>query len=180
MRTVFRAMVGATLALICSATIPAYAGWNAQVTGPDVFGRTKVFASSFGDANDGIVIQCNSKNRLLLGYLVAATESEINMVSKSSSSIPATLYFKIDDNPVLKFDATFGGWNNHFLAFQINKRSPEVVKLFDEIGSAQSQISVGAELNGDRQSSSISVEGSTEAMHKVTEYCKLANKTGNQ
>lgn len=153
----------------------AHAQWFAKSTGPDVFGNISVKAIAVAPNMDGLAVTCNQKNSLKIVYLLQATTSEIDELSSADSPVPSTLLIKVDSNPVVKFHASMQPWNTKYIGIVASGRDPNLVSVVNEIGAARQKISVGAEVAGAQQSDTFGVSGSTHAMTKVTDDCKLGN-----
>lgn len=169
-RVVFK--VVALSIILLTASAEAQADWWSKVSGPDVFGRTKVLSEVFNDSDEGIVIQCDSKKRFMLGYVFSGTPSEINRMSELDS-VPAILYFRIDNNPILKIKAEFSVWNKDLVAFEFGDQLNKATDLVRQISNAKEKISVGAKSGSYIQSSMFTIIGSTTAMGKVMNNCAL-------
>ncbi len=122
--------------------LPAEAQWAANVTGPDVFGNTKVVASVNGSTGNGLVVQCDQSSTLDLAFLFTATASEMDELSKAGTGIPADLLVKVDQGQVMKFNAMLQVWNDTYIGVVASGRTKDIVSAIDAIGSATSQISV--------------------------------------
>ena len=152
-----------------------WAEWTAQVSGPDVFGNTKVIAVVPAQDRTELVVQCDELDELALALTFPATKTEIDDSSQPGNQIPATLLVKVDSGKVEKFDAVVQAWNDTRVGVVVTGRSPEVVSLLHAIGAATSVINVGTEVNGNRQSEAFSAAGSSAAMNTVIKNCKLTN-----
>lgn len=164
--------VGIFTAAICVIiNAPAYARWDAKVSGPDVFGGTSVISVAEGDSPNNLVVQCNDDDELIIAYIMPGTEKEIN--DASDIEIPANLYFKIDDTKPIKLDVELKMWNKNYLGFVYRHRTTEAVSMIKKIGNAKKKIYIGGEISGNKESSAFNVDGSTVAMNTVIKKCKL-------
>lgn len=164
---------------ICAPTI-AQAQWFAKSTGPDVFGNISVKAMTIDPNMDGLLVSCNQKNALKLVYLLQATQAEVNELSSADAPSPSTLLIKVDSNPVLKLQAEMRPWNTKYIGIVASGRIPNILSVVNEIGGAQQKISVGVEVGGTQQSDTFGVFGSTHAMAKVKDDCKLGKISKKQ
>ncbi|SIQ22768.1 MULTISPECIES: hypothetical protein [Acidiphilium] len=153
----------------------ALAQWGARVQGPDVFGATTVVAATGNSSEDGLVIQCDNKHSLYIAYIIPGRKSELNEMSQADSGIPVTLLMKIDSNPVVKFKAELKMWNNTYLGIVTSGRRTKLFDIIKSLATAKTNVSVGADLMGSKQSDTFGVSGSTAAMSTVTKDCALNN-----
>ena len=161
----------ALLAMAFSAS-NAVAQWSSQVTGPDVFGNTRVVASS-GGLRESLIVQCDSKDVLLLAYAFRAKEFE------RARALPATLLIQSDAAPV-KLQAELRTWNDNYWAVVASGRTMELMGVVTSLASARGKINVGAEVNGNQLSETFGSQGSRNAIAAVVRGCKLDSGTSKQ
>lgn len=154
-----------TTLLILATPLSAMA-WTATTEGPDVFGNTKVFASS-GGRRDTLVVQCDQKEQLLIAIIYPKKKFE------NIPEAPATLLIKASDGAPVSLSANMRSWNDNFYGVSASGRTKELVGIVRAIGAAKRKIQVGIEVGGIQQSSTFSSRGSTKAMNKVIKGCKL-------
>jgi hypothetical protein len=171
-RQLWRLIAASTLVALVSA--PAWAQWNTNVSGPDVFGNTKVVAVVADLSENGLVVQCDAKDERDLAFLSPATPSELDQVSQNPTGSPATLLIKVDQGKVWKFDAMLRGWNAKYIGFVAGGRSPDMLAVIRAIGAATQTINVGEEANGAQDSESFAASGSTSAMNTAIKDRNLA------
>jgi hypothetical protein len=155
----------------------ASAQWTAQVTGPDVFGNTKVVAGIMSFSGDGLIVQCDADS-LDLVWVVAAPEALIGEWVKTGNTTPASLAIRVDAAPVETFDAQITIWNNTHMGI-IAHSQPQTLDTIRKISAAKRTVDVGAEILGSKQSESFGTFGSTSAMSSVTKNCKLGGERDN-
>ncbi|QOF70686.1 hypothetical protein IG197_23260 [Aminobacter sp. SR38] len=144
--------------------------WDANVEGPDVFGVTKVIAT-VGGLRDGMVVQCDSKEDLFVAFIFRKKEFE------DVTSGPATLYLQGASSEPLKLPAELRAWNDNYGGVVVSGRDPQVLAAVKEIQEARSKLNVGFEVGGSQNSASFGSRGSTKAMEKVIQGCKLGDLT---
>lgn len=157
-------------ALGCAA--PAEAQWFVRANGPDVFGNTTVVAGTADGSGNDIVVQCD-QNSLYIAFISPATASEMDELSNLSSGIPSTMYLKVDQQHVQKFDAELRQWNNTMAGVVASGRTQVMVAELSAIGAGTDTLDVGVDVFGSRQSDSFSLAGSTNAMNTAIKDCKL-------
>ena len=132
----------------------ANAQWATRIDGPDVFGNMKVLANSGGIWN-GIVVQCNQKDELILAFVFRKKEFE------EWKPRPAEFFIQADSGTPKRFDASVQSWNDNFAGVLVYGRTPELVEVIRMIGAAQSKINIGWIVDGKQWSESVSSAGST-------------------
>jgi hypothetical protein len=146
--------------------------WQVRVTGPDVFGNTKVIAVVEGPNDDALVVQCDAKDQLELAYIEAVPSSEISQAV--GKSVPETFLIKAGSGNVQKFDAILQVWNNTHFGTGVSGRTPQLIAVLNAIGTATGAINIGVEsAAGDTTSQTFSAAGSTAVMHTVITNCNL-------
>jgi hypothetical protein len=154
--------------LVALAFWPAVAfAWNATVEGPDVFGVTKVIASE-GNQRELLVVQCDSKDALHIAYIFAKKEFE------DLPTAPATLLVQANGDEPHKLDATLRVWNDNYGGVVASGRDADLLAVLKKIGAAKGKVNVGYEAKGHQWSASFSSRGSTKAIERVIEGCKLS------
>lgn len=143
----------------------AYA-WTANVDGPDVFGVTKVFAIEGGE-RESLVVQCDSDENLFIAYIFRKKEFE------TVNETPATLLIQINGEQPASLSATMRAWNDNYGGVVASGRTAENIAVVTAIGKASGKINIGFEFLGNRESASVGSRGSTAAMKKVMDLCKL-------
>jgi hypothetical protein len=88
-RLVIRLIVGATTLYVCLFVATAEAEWSVSVKGPDVFGNTKIVAIGEG-GRSSMVIQCDQKDKLIIGYISRKKEFE------ETNSFPTELLIQVN------------------------------------------------------------------------------------
>jgi hypothetical protein len=155
-------------------SVPAWGQWSVRVNGPDVFGTTTVLAAvDSNQSQNGFVVQCRGEDSLFLAYILPATPSELDAMSKPGSSVPAELLVKVDNGPVEKLGAQLRQWNAHFLGIVAEGRTADIAAAVRAVGTANGTINVGADILGAKQADSFDAQGSTAAMNTVVKDCKL-------
>ncbi len=169
-----------TLAMSFFASPAAYAQWTAQVSGPDVFGATKVVAVVANMSGDGLVVKCDSTGAITLGYLLPATEDELNQASSGETAPGVRLLLKVGQGQPLKFSPTLTDWNDKYVGFVVTGPTPDLVTVIHAISAASAAVGVSGG-SGGNLSDSFGTIGSTDAMNKVLSDCKLGavNAGGN-
>jgi hypothetical protein len=156
-----------SIILVAGSSSLAHA-WDANVEGPDVFGVTKVIAS-VGGLRDGMVVQCDSKEDLFIAFIFRKKEFE------DVAAGPATLYLQGASSEPLKLPAELRAWNDNYGGVVASGRDPQIFAAIKEIQEARSKLNVGFEIGGSQNSASFGSRGSTKAMEKVIQGCKLAD-----
>ena len=146
--------------------VTSASAWETSVDGPDVFDKTIVVATEM-NFNEGLIIQCNSTDELLISY--AFRKKEFEEVGEA----PATLLVKIGDVSPFKLDAGLRSWNDNFAGVVASGRSSENIAVLNAIKESKGKIQIGAEINGKQISSSVGSRGSTKAMETAITKCKL-------
>jgi hypothetical protein len=159
--------------LVLATSAPAWAQWGARVDGPDVFGTTKVIAAVSSASGDGLVVQCDGKDALLLAYIMPGTPSELSELSQAGTGVPIDLLVKAGNDAVRTFTAQLSRWNNKYMGVVAQGRTPELVAMVRAIGAASGRISVGVDFLGHKQSESFGADGSTAAMNTAVKDCNL-------
>lgn len=149
-------------------TTSAFA-WSANVQGPDVFGATTVVAVEDG-TQTSLVIQCSTEGDLFFAMISPKKEFE------EVTTAPATLYFATGNNSPIKIEANLREWNDKHYGVVSNVEEAEIMPLIEGVRDAKGSIKVGAEIRGNRISDIYSSRGSTTAMKKVIDNCKLGNR----
>ncbi len=101
----------------------------------------------------------------------------MNEISSLSSGVPATIYLKVDQQPVQKFDAKMQQWNTTMAGVVASGRTAAMVAELKAIGAGADTLDVGADILGSRQSDSFGLSGSTNAMNTAIKDCKLDSIT---
>lgn len=161
------------IALVSLPINEAYSQWLYRVTDEDVFGDSRVNAYVEGDSGITLTIQCNGNGDFDLAYLIPGTQSEIDAASKADGGEPSTLFIKVDQEKLLKFNAIFRKWNDHYLGVVASGRTKELVSAVRVIANARKSISVGVEVLGNREARNFVAAGSTAAMSAVIKKCNL-------
>lgn len=146
---------------------PSFA-WQASTEGPDVFGVTKVIATENG-LRDSLVVQCDSKESLFVAYILRKKEFE------DVPEGPATLYLQGSSGSPLKLAATIRTWNDNYAGVVAVGRVPEVMAAIQEIKNSKAKVNVGYDIAGNQASASFGSRGSTAAMQRVIDGCKLSD-----
>ncbi|MER9791516.1 hypothetical protein [Mesorhizobium sp. M0213] len=154
-------------AAVVSSIQPVFA-WQASTEGPDVFGVTKVIATE-GGPHDSLVVQCDSKETLFVAYVLRKKEFE------DVPEAPATLYIQGSGGTPLKLEATMRTWNDNYAGVVAVGRSPELMAAIQEIKNSKAKVNVGYEIGGNQDSASFSSRGSTTAMQRVIDGCRLSD-----
>ena len=134
--------------------------WDAQVTGPDVFGATKVFAST-GGIRENLIVQCDSDKLLFIALLFPKKEFE------AVNETPATLFVQIDSDSPQKLTATLRSWNDNFAGIVVTDREVVARLVFGIEGSKQI-VKVGYDIFGVRDSMEFSSRGSKNGLPAVS------------
>ncbi len=140
--------------------------WDATVTGPDVFGKTKVVAFD-GGLSDSLIVQCDSETELSVAYIFKKKEFQ------EITEVPAKLFVKTTDTSPTVLEATFRNWNDNYGGVVASGKTDDIIKLVNSIGLAKGKIEVGYEVAGVRDSASFSSNKSTQAIKTVFDKCKL-------
>ncbi|MDH4988596.1 hypothetical protein QEZ47_24380 [Aminobacter anthyllidis] len=156
-----------SLFLVAGSSSIAHA-WEANIEGPDVFGVTKVLATVIS-LREGMVVQCDSKEELSFAFIFRKKEFEDVVAG------PATLYLQGASSEPLKLPAELRVWNDNYGGVVASGRDPQVLAAIKEIQEARSKLNVGIEIGGSQNSASFGSRGSTKAMEKVIQGCKLAD-----
>ena len=156
------------VALASGLGVDAAWAWSATVDGPDVFGVTKVIATE-GSGREGIVVQCDSKDQLHIATIFRKKEFE------DIPEFPATLLIKVGEAEPFKLGATLRTWNDNYGGIVVSGRTPELVAVVKAISTAKSKINVGYEIGGEQFSATFGARGSTSAMQKAINGCKLTD-----
>ena len=167
-----RLTIAASLAVTAAFIAPAWAArWDAWVDGPNIFGTTSVLASVDGSENS-LVIQCNGEDELNLAVITPMSPSDMEVIS-NAHPIPAKLLIRIDNGDVKTFDAVMRGWNKSHAGVVVEGRSADVIDAVRAIGGAKRVIDIGTVVLGTRATGTFPAIGSTAAIKKVMEHCKL-------
>jgi hypothetical protein len=162
--------VAAALAALFISTSAALS-WDATIEGPDVFGATKALGG-IDNGRDSLVIQCSSDDTLHLALLLPVKEFE------ETPTTPATFHIQIDDGQPVALEASLRGWNKNYRGVVLSEKTAELISLVRSFGTAKRVVNVGYEVNGYRDSASFSARGSTQAIKRISDACKL-NATTN-
>ncbi|MGH7103662.1 MAG: hypothetical protein ACREFJ_14825 [Acetobacteraceae bacterium] len=106
-----------------------------------------------------------------------AAPSEMDQLAGLPSGIPSTIYLKVEQQSVQKFDAELRGWNNTIAGVVASGRTPAMVAELKAIGAGTDTLSVGVDVFGSRQSNCFGLGGSTNAMATAIKDCKLDSIT---
>lgn len=160
------AIVFVSILIVLSKLTLSFA-WDATVTGPNVFGKTKVVAVE-GSARESIIVQCETDGVMLLAYIFKKKEfQEIN-------EFPAKLYVQVDKGSPVILEATFRTWNDNY-AGVVASDEASILPVLDKIEAGKSKINIGIEILGKQDSASFSVRGSTRTIKKVKAGCDVNN-----
>jgi hypothetical protein len=140
--------------------------WEVFVEGPDVFDKTKVVATE-SNFNEGLTIQCNSDDELLIAYIFKKKEFD------SVAETPGKILIKVGEAPPMKLDGSLRAWNDNYGGVVASGRDPELVNVIKQIKDAKGKIQIGIEFLGSQASAEVSSRGSTKAMETVLSKCKL-------
>lgn len=143
---------------------PAFA-WETYVDGPDVFGETKVHAVASG-AQASLVVHCSTEGSLMLALTFAKKEFD------EVPELEGTLFISVSDAPPTQLPATLREWNNTRGGFVASEREA-LITVVTAIRDARGSIKVGADIAGNRRAETFGSRGSTAAMKKVFQNCKL-------
>lgn len=144
------------------------AAWTINVDGPDVFGKMKALAAE-GSDTEGLVVQCDSKDELDLAYIFKADKPD------EISEAEANLYIQTNGNAPVKLQATIRGWNSAYGGVVAAGRTAEIVHEIEAIRDAKGPIQIGAEVDGNQVSASVTSNGSTAVMQRLIDACKLSD-----
>ena len=156
-----------TLLTIFTVTATSASAWYADVTGPDVFGKTIVLAGEEGRQST-LVIQCDSAGTLLVAVIRRKKEFE------EVSDAAATIYFTVSEAAPTKLSAHMKAWNDNYMGVVADAPSAELIPIVKAIRDAKAEIKIGFEINGNQVAENLSSSGSTAAMNKVISGCKIA------
>lgn len=140
--------------------------WDATIEGPDVFGVTKVIAIE-GSLRESLVIQCDSKDSLFFAYVFPKKEFE------EIAEFPVTLLVQTGPEQPTRLEATFRAWNDKFGGVVASGRDATVLKLLKDISQAKGKVNVGFEAKGHQWSGTFGSRGSSKAIQRVTDGCKI-------
>ena len=143
----------------------AQAEWTGYTKGPDIFGNTTGIASASG-ANGRLIVQCD-KDELMIAYIMRKKEFE------EVHTIPASLLVKIDAGDVSNLDGSYRNWNDNYSAIAVDDRSAGLIAIVKKIGQSKETIQIGGVINGHQLSDSFPASGSTAAISKIVQACKL-------
>lgn len=158
----------ALAAVIFAVTVSPALSWDATVEGPDVFGQMKALGGTT-NGRDTLVIQCDSAEDLFLAFLVPIPEFEETPV------VPATFLIQIDDAQPRELVATLRGWNKSNAGIVVEGRRAENVEAIELFGTAKRRINIGFVINGKKGSATFDARGSTKAVRRLVEACKLGD-----
>lgn len=154
-----------TAGVIIFPSIGLSQSWQANVDGPDVFGKTSVMALA-ASGRTNLILQCDSGGLALF----AMTEKSSDLPDDPVSGI--LLLIKTENSDLIKADAIYQKWNSDYVGTVVT--DPEVVSAISEsLKLAAGSIQVGIDAFGNQVSASFSSSGSTAAMTKVQEHCKF-------
>ena len=143
----------------------AKAQWAASTKGPDIFGNTTGLASAAG-SQGRLTVQCDNKD-LTVAYITRKKEFE------EVKATPANLLVKIDAGEVSSLDASYTNWNDNYAAVAVQDRSATLIAIVKKIGESKATINVGFVINGNQFSDYFPASGSTSAIGKIVQACKL-------
>jgi hypothetical protein len=164
-----QSMMRRTIFLALSLMAPlsaANAEWTAKVEGPDVFGNTKVLATTDG-FRESIVVQCDQKDEMFIAYVFRKKEFD------SVTSTTADFLVQTDGGQPTKLNASLRNWNDNFAGVVASGKSAEIISVIKAIASARGKIGVGVVVRGNQISASFGSSGSRAAMDKVLKNCRL-------
>lgn len=144
-----------TLALAAAAAVTATQAfaWGTHVEGPDVFGVTTVIALDEA-ARDSLVVQCDSKDQLVIAMISRKKEFEETPVS------PATLLIQVDGATPVILEAVLREWNDNYAGVIATAgRSPDLIAVVKAIQSGKSKINAGVDISGNRIQPRSALEG---------------------
>ncbi|GAB5506096.1 MAG: hypothetical protein Rhirs2KO_12590 [Rhizobiaceae bacterium] len=113
------------------------------------------------------MVQCDSKEKLAVALIYRKKEFE--PVAEST----ATLVIKASQGEPLRLFAVHRAWNERYGGFVVSGREPDVRAAIETIASAKKNVLVGIVLNGNQLSAEFSARGSTSAMGKIIEHCRI-------
>ena len=96
--------------------------WNAEVNGPDVFGKITVVASEH-ILNKSLVVQCDTETELFLAFIIKKKEFD------TTPEVPAKLLIKTSDAAPTILDATLRDWNDNYMGVVVAGRNDDVIKV---------------------------------------------------
>jgi hypothetical protein len=88
-------------------------------------------------------------------------------------TIPASLLVKIDSGDVSNLDASYRNWNDNYAVIAVEDRSTGLIAIVKKIGQSKGTINIGIIINGHQLSDSFPASGSTAAISKIVQACKL-------
>ena len=173
----FNVMLGTT-ALLAGTIIltmeASAADWYHEVSGPDVFGHMRGFASVGSTSNnDTLTIQCQGGENLDVAVLEPFGGSQ----REAHDPVPAKILVKVDNGAVQTLEnAEVRPWNDKYIGVVASGRTPDVLAVIHSIGTATRKIEVGLELADKQFSIGFGASGSTAAISALTKACKLDEK----
>lgn len=144
---------------------PAFA-WDAYVDGPDVFGKTRVIAGE-ESVQSMLVIQCETDGDTML-----ALTFEKKAFDDVDEQV-ADLYFATSDGAPRKLAAKLRTWNDNRGGVVAVLEDDDLKAVITAISQAKGKIKVGADVGGNQIADNFSSRGSSAAMKKVINGCKL-------
>ncbi len=145
---------------------PAFA-WDAFVDGPDVFGKTRVIAGE-ESVQSMLVVQCESDGDTMIALTFG--KKAFDDVTEQA----ADLYFAASDDAPRKLAAKLRSWNDNRGGVVAVLDGDDLKAVITAISEAKGKIKVGADISGNKIADNFSSRGSTSAMKKVIDGCKLA------
>jgi len=155
--------------IAAAACTPAYAQWDVEVDGPDVFGETTVTVAAEFSAKDFFFIRCATDGEFTVGWMYL-NEGEVrnvvvDMIVQNDTGGPKARG---------EFEAALRNWNDKVAIFEVTDKS-DARQILDIISGAMNKIQFGVfakELDV-KISDSISALGSTSAVKLVKKHCPV-------
>jgi hypothetical protein len=143
----------------------AYAFWQVQNSGEDVFGNVNVTASSIGDNGNIIRFECGSSNEPFFVFLVRDSSGDI-------PEIPAQFLHVDENGDRQRSEAIMGPWNDKYVAVKVTDIAM-LRGIADHMIVAKASLSVGFEIPAAdfREADTFSSRGSTAAGKTILEHC---------
>ncbi len=153
------------VALIISLSSNAFAFWDVQNSGEDVFGNVNVTASSIGDNGNLIRFECGSSSEPFFAFLIRDS-------SGSVPDIPAEFLHVDKAGERHTVSALLTSWNENYVAVKVIDKSA-LRRLADHMIITSRSIPVGIIIPtlDIRMSDTFSPQGSTAAGRAILQHC---------
>lgn len=161
MRNLLLSLLGA----MCLTTGQAFAFWDVQNSGEDVFGNVNVTATSVGDNGTLLRFECGSSSEPFIAFLIRDSSNDF-------PEIPAQFLHVDDAGDRQTTDASLTPWNDQYVAVRVKDKSM-LKRVADHMIVASKSIAIGITVPNSeiRVADTFSPRGSTAAGKVLLKHC---------